>query len=109
MHELGITKNIVSIVCEHAQGERVKRVRLEIGKLSAIMPDSIRFCFDVCNKGTVVEGATLEIIHVSGVFRCRECQKKNEMDEHFGTCDCGSINLECISGEELKVKEMEFF
>ncbi|NEN93909.1 MAG: hydrogenase maturation nickel metallochaperone HypA, partial [Okeania sp. SIO3H1] len=52
MHELGITQNIVAIVAENAQDKSVKRVTLEIGKLSAIMPDAIEFCFDVCSKGT---------------------------------------------------------
>ncbi|MEP7271708.1 MAG: hydrogenase maturation nickel metallochaperone HypA, partial [Acidobacteriota bacterium] len=57
MHELGITRSIVGICVEHSAGARVKRVTVEIGKLSAIMPDAVRFCFDVCAKGTAVEGA----------------------------------------------------
>ena len=47
MHELGITQNIIAIVSENAQNKKVKRVLLEIGKLSAIMPDAIKFCFDI--------------------------------------------------------------
>ncbi|MEC7192467.1 MAG: hydrogenase maturation nickel metallochaperone HypA, partial [SAR324 cluster bacterium] len=46
MHELSITQNLVAIVEEHARGQRVKRVTLEIGKLSGVMADAIRFCFD---------------------------------------------------------------
>ena len=65
MHEMGITRNIVSIVSEHAKGARVKRVSLEIGKLSAVLPDAIRFCFDVCSKGTELENADLEIIEIA--------------------------------------------
>lgn len=61
MHELGITRNIVAIVSERASGQRVIRVRLTIGRLSAIMPDAIRFCFDVCAHNTPLEGALLEI------------------------------------------------
>lgn len=64
MHEFGITQNIVAIVTEHAKGAKVQRVLLEIGKLSAIMPDAIRFCFDICTQGTVLEGATLEILEI---------------------------------------------
>ena len=52
MHELGITENIVAIAVEYAEGLPVKQVTLEIGQLSAIMPDAIRFCFDVCCQGT---------------------------------------------------------
>jgi hydrogenase nickel incorporation protein HypA/HybF len=61
MHELGITRNIVAIVSERAGEQRVIRIRLSIGKLSAIMLDAIRFCFDVCAKNTLLEGALLEI------------------------------------------------
>jgi Zn finger protein HypA/HybF involved in hydrogenase expression len=31
-----------------------------------VLPDAVRFCFEVCAKDTVVEGATLEIIEVTG-------------------------------------------
>ena len=55
MHELGITRNIVAIVLEEAKGRKVKRVTLEVGKLSAIIPQSIHFCFDICCKQTLLK------------------------------------------------------
>ena len=66
MHELGIAQEVVALVAEHAQG-KVTRVVLEIGKLSAILPDAVRFCFDLCSEGTVVAGAQLEIIEIPGL------------------------------------------
>ncbi len=66
MHELSITRNVVAIVSERAEGQRVTRVRLEIGRLSAVVPDSIRFCFDICAQGTPLAGAELEIIESAG-------------------------------------------
>lgn len=66
MHELSITRNVVAIVSERAVGQRVTRVRLEIGRLSAVVPDSIRFCFDICAQGTPLEGAELEIVDSGG-------------------------------------------
>lgn len=107
MHELGITQNIVDLVAEHAHGAKVQRVALEIGKLAAIMPDAVRFCFDVCCRGTVLEGATLEIIEIPGLGRCRQCGAEIPLDEPFGICQCGSMELDIISGSELKIKEME--
>ena len=64
MHELGITRNVVAIVGERAQGQKVLRVTLEVGRLSGMLPDAIRFYFDVCSKGTPLEGATLQIVDV---------------------------------------------
>lgn len=107
MHELGITQNIVAIVTEHAQGTKVSRVVLEIGKLSAILPDAVRFCFDICTKDTVLEGAILEIREIPGLAKCRQCSAEIALDKPFGICSCGSVQLDLITGEELKVKEIE--
>ena len=107
MHELGITQNIVAIAAEHAQGAKIRRITLEIGQLTAIMPDAIQFCFDVCAEGTVLAGATLEIIERPGMGQCRVCGRQLELDQPFGVCDCGSMQLDIIQGEELTIKEME--
>tara|TARA_R110000782_G_scaffold48146_5_gene105515 strand:- start:2402 stop:2731 length:330 start_codon:yes stop_codon:yes gene_type:complete len=107
MHELGITRNIVSIVSEHAKGKPVKRVQLEIGRLSAIMPDAVRFCYDVCCKGTELEGSTLEIIEIPGKAHCYECDNDVDLNDVLSACVCGSRNLNRLSGEELNIKEME--
>lgn len=107
MHELGITQSIVEIVAEHAGSAKVNRVTLEIGRLSAILPDAIRFCFDVCTQGTELDGAQLQIIEILGRGRCRQCGQELEMKDFLARCACGSIDLECIAGQELTIKEME--
>jgi hydrogenase nickel incorporation protein HypA/HybF len=74
---------------------------------------SIQICsqilnqFDVCNQGTVLEGATLEIIEIPGLARCRQCGAKVTIEESYSICDCGSMELDIIYGEELKIKEIE--
>lgn len=107
MHEMGITQSIVAIVAEQAAGRKVTRVTLEIGKLAAIMPDAIRFCFDVVAKGSALDGATLDIVEIPGCARCLDCGNDVVLDEIFGRCSCGSRRLERLSGEELNIKSME--
>lgn len=107
MHELGIARNVVAIVAEHAGDRRVGRVRLAIGRLSAVMPGSIRFCFDVCAQGTVLEGAALEIDEIPGRAVCNRCGDETPLDGPVAVCACGSRDLRCIAGDELSVKEME--
>ncbi len=107
MHELAITQNIVEIALEYAQGARVKRVTLEIGELTAILPDAIAFCFDPCTKGTALEGATLEIITKQGLARCRQCGAQVCLELPFGICECGSMDLDVIQGQELQIKQLE--
>ena len=107
MHELGITRSVIAICAENSGGEMVKRVTLEIGRLSAILPDAVRFCFDICAKGTVVEGATLEILEIPGKGLCKACHAEVNLIQLVGRCACGSNDLRIVAGEELKVKEME--
>lgn len=107
MHELSITQNIVGIVAEHAGSRRVKRVVLEIGTLAGIMTDAIEFCFDVVAKGTALEGARLEVQRIEARARCRSCGSEFVQQTLFSPCDCGSRNVERLSGEELNIKEYE--
>lgn len=107
MHELGITQSIVEICAERAAGAKVLRVTLEIGDLTAIMPEAIRFCFDVCTEGTALKGATLDVVAVAGRGRCRACLREMVMHDFLVRCECGSIEIDCIAGEGLRIKDME--
>lgn len=107
MHELGITENIIEIALKHAQGKKINRITLEIGQLSAILPDSIEFCFDACRLGTPLENTVLEMIEIPGLARCRRCGTEFAIAEPFGICECGSMDLAFIQGQELQIKELE--
>jgi hydrogenase nickel incorporation protein HypA/HybF len=106
MHELSIADSIVEHCAEQANGARVLRVRLEIGRLSCVTPDALRFCFDVCTKNTVVEGAVLDIIAIHGRARCQVCGEEIEIGSFTDSCACGSRNLQVIAGEGLRLKDM---
>lgn len=107
MHELGIARNIVAIVGDAAKGRRVRRVTLEVGKLSGVMSDAIAFCFETVAKGTVLEGAALEIMHIEGWASCKACSAEFVTETLVATCACGSNRLTRLRGEELNIKSME--
>jgi hydrogenase nickel incorporation protein HypA/HybF len=107
MHELGIAQEIVAIVTGHAGEAKVTRVVLEIGRHALILPDAIRFCFDLCSEGTVAQGADLEIRDVPARALCRDCGLEVALEQPFGLCACGSADLKWLAGDEIKVKEME--
>jgi hydrogenase nickel incorporation protein HypA/HybF len=107
MHELGLTEEIVRIVTERAGGRKVRRVLLEVGKLALVLPDALRFCFDLCAEGSAAEGAQLEILETPGRGLCRDCGGELALEKPFGRCACGSSDLEWLSGDELKIREME--
>jgi hydrogenase nickel incorporation protein HypA/HybF len=113
MHELALTQEIVDIVSRRvaaratARPVKVTRVVLEVGRLAAVLPDAIRFCFELCAEGTPLEGAALDVVEVAGRGRCRACGGEVVLDRPFGTCACGNTDLEWLSGDELAIKEVE--
>ncbi|HEX4386398.1 MAG TPA: hydrogenase maturation nickel metallochaperone HypA [Myxococcales bacterium] len=107
MHELGITRNIVAVVAEAAQGRRVLKVNLDLGRLSGVLAQAVAFCFDEVSKGTPLEGARLVIRELEGRGRCRKCQAELATPTLFTACPCGGRDLERLSGEELQIKSME--
>jgi hydrogenase nickel incorporation protein HypA/HybF len=106
VHELGLATSVVEACAARAAGSRVLRVRVEVGRLVAVLPDALRFCFDVCARGTPVEGAELEIIETPGRAICESCARSVELVSPFGVCECGGM-LRIVAGEELRVKDME--
>jgi hydrogenase nickel incorporation protein HypA/HybF len=107
VHELGLVEEVVSIVSERSGGARVTRIVLEIGKLSAVLPDAVRFCFDAVADGTPAEGAVLDIVETPGLARCLACGARLELSRPFGICACGGTELEWLAGDELRIREME--
>ena len=107
MHELAITESIVESVEDRVHGAKVLRVALVIGKLSGVVPDALRACFDICAEGTVLEGAALDIEETPGRARCRDCETQVELLDTIALCPCGSANLAMLSGQELKIRSVE--
>lgn len=71
MHELAITQSLVDAVCEHTDGAPIVAVNVRVGRLSGVVPDAMRFCFELITEGTPMQGARLEIEEPAGRARCR--------------------------------------
>jgi hydrogenase nickel incorporation protein HypA/HybF len=107
MHELTLTESIVRAVDERIAPEKAACVRLQVGRLAGVEPSALRFCFEICARGTGVEGATLEIDEIQGRGRCRQCGAEMELQSFLDACTCGSVDLVIVAGEELRIKEVE--
>ena len=107
MHELSISQGIVESVCEAVPDGQVLAVTVEIGALSGVVADAVRFCFDACARGTRLEGARLEVIDVPGLGRCGSCQRELDMQELVTQCPCGNPFLEILRGRELRIRSVE--
>lgn len=112
MHEMGIALQIVEIATASLPADlgeaRVAAVNLKIGKLAAVVPESLRFCFDVAVKGTPLATAKLVIEEVPVVASCKDCHAQWTINEPVFICKtCESGSLEILSGRELDIESIE--
>ncbi len=103
MHELAITQGVVDAVTERTGTAPVTSVRLRVGRLSGVVPDAMRFCFELVTAGTPLEGAALEFDRPDGRGRCRTCGAEFVLPDLVLLCDCGSADVEVVAGRELAV------
>ena len=66
MHELGLAEGILAVVLDVAARERVERVRVSVGELQRVVPDSLRFCFELAAQDTLASKAVLDVEVVTG-------------------------------------------
>ncbi|MCU0560503.1 MAG: hydrogenase maturation nickel metallochaperone HypA [Desulfobacterales bacterium] len=112
MHEMGIALQIIEIATASIPPElgpqKVEKVNLKIGKLAAVVPDSLRFCFEIASRETPLAGAELAIEETPVVARCKACNERWTIDEPAFSCrGCGSGSLEILSGRELDIVSIE--
>ena len=111
MHELSIAQSILEIIRDEAKkhgADRLTAVKLRIGKLTAIEPLSLSFCFELITKGTMAEGARLEIETVPITGQCRQCGHEFVMEYPLGNCpECGGLSISILTGREFYVSEIE--
>ncbi len=111
MHELSLMTDLVKILTEEAKKQKfqvIKKVSLEIGKLSNIEPEALKFCFDIVAKDSMAEGATFEIAIEPGRISCLDCGKETEVAEWGTGCEaCGSFRCRIIGGDKMIIKSME--
>ena len=104
-------QNIVETVEYYSRKNNAKKVLtviLEIGKLSGVVPTALEFCFDVCVKGTLLQGAKLEIKQVNSLGLCKVCRKEFDLLENEFSCPiCKEKNWEILSGKEIIIKGLE--
>ena len=111
MHEMALCESILQILEEESgkQGySRVKAVRLEIGALSCVEKEALRFNFEVITQGSLAEGASLELLDVPGQAWCMPCGQAVEMGSLVDPCPlCGGFQVQVTGGEELQIRDLE--
>jgi len=121
MHEFSMTNELVKNVIKEAKkhsADKVLEVYLEVGKLTFLGLEQMRFCYEVISKDSILEGSNLIIDQVDGAVKCKQCGYEgvvNYFEEAIYhimlptlSCPkCGEIT-EVIKGRECIIKRIVF-
>jgi hydrogenase nickel incorporation protein HypA/HybF len=111
MHELSLAISIVEKVSEAAlqnRAEKIISVRVLIGPLSGVIPESLEFCFIEACYDTIAEGASFIIEKSPLIIKCSRCEKESEVTAHHLLCpNCHIPDIKILSGKELKIIDLE--
>lgn len=110
MHEMSLAESILQIVEDTAARQdfrRVTEVRLEIGALSGVEVEALSFCLDVVLKGSVADGARIELERVPGQGYCLGCGETVTVNALYDPCPtCGGYQVQATGGTDMRVKDL---
>src|SRR5262245_5753378 len=105
MHELSIARGLADAACEalsrsEPSPARVHSVRIRVGALSGVVPESLEFCFGLCIQGTPLAGSRLVIEAQPVVVFCPRCLESRELEDpsRFRCPVCATPTPELIHG-----------
>ncbi|MFF9774304.1 hydrogenase maturation nickel metallochaperone HypA [Streptomyces sp. NPDC013978] len=114
MHEMSVALAVVDQVAEAADraGDvtAVRSVRLQVGELAGVVPDSLTFCFELACSGTLLEGAELITEAVPGRARCTPCAHEWAvgMPPQLTCPACGGTRTDLLAGRELSIVDVRW-
>jgi hydrogenase nickel incorporation protein HypA/HybF len=108
MHELAISSAVLESVLRHAGGRRVTAVRLRVGHLRQVVPDSLEFYWGIVTRDGICEGSVLEQEVVPARLECTACAREWEIELPVFRCpSCGGADVRVAAGDELEVESIE--
>lgn len=111
MHEMAIAQGILDIALDNAarhEAAKVSRIKLQVGAMTEVEPEALKFCFAALAAGTAAAAAELEIETIPLVGRCRDCGREFAVERYCFLCPaCGGAGIEIVSGRELRVEHLE--
>ncbi len=108
MHELSVATAVLGTALKHADRRRVTVVNVRVGRLRQVVPESLRFYFEIVARDSACEEAVLELVEIEACLRCRACGQQWSPEMPAFRCpDCGSADVSVDAGQELEVDYIE--
>lgn len=108
MHELSIAQSILAIAQKAAPPDGIiTGVNIQVGELSSIEIESLKFAFTAIRDETVLQKADLNIDIIPGEAQCADCNNIFHLPAFGHPCPrCKGFSLNILKGREMKVTSL---
>ena len=109
MHELSLCHAIAGVVRSHAGDRHVDVVRVQVGALRQVVPESLEFCWSMVRDHEDMADAELELEFVPAEVVCRSCRQRSLIESRWSVlCPrCESSDVEVVRGNEFLVTSLD--
>ncbi|OIO38198.1 MAG: hypothetical protein AUJ72_02870 [Candidatus Omnitrophica bacterium CG1_02_46_14] len=113
MHEGNFTQDIVDAILNKLNkypDAQPEAVRVYVGEMLHLVPDSVRFHYELMTQGTRLEGIKLELQEVPVKVQCHHCAYEGGVeDHHMPMCGrCSALDVEILSGDKILIDSLKF-
>lgn len=109
MHELSLCHAIAGLARCAAGDRNVEIVRVQIGALRQVVPDSLSFSWALVREYERMPDAELELDLVAAEVLCRSCRESSKIASRWSVCcpNCQSADVEILRGNEFLVTSLD--
>jgi len=121
MHEAAIAQSIVRTVLQEAEKQgaiRIESIEVEVGELTFLGIDQVKFWVETRFQGTIADGAELIFKNVKAEIRCSDCEYEGHLSvkedaayhinlPSFACPRCKSTRIEITQGKEAFIRQIK--
>lgn len=107
MHEMALCEGVLAIALEASAGREVSRVKVRVGQLQRVLPESWDMCWKMASMDTAAQAATVELVESPALVLCHDCGTEGAPRPPLDCAACGSHAVEVKAGDEILVEEIE--
>ena len=109
MHELSLCEAIAGVIRPYAVDKHVDVVRVQVGALRQVVPDSLTFCWGLIREYECMPDAELELEMVPAEVLCHSCGQQSLLTSRWSVCcpACDSGDVQVVRGNEFQVTSMD--
>jgi hydrogenase nickel insertion protein HypA len=107
MHEMGLAEGLLEEALRHAGDGRIKKINIEVGMLSGVSAESLKFCLNAVLDERRIAGVEL-MTRTSPIVCVCPCGRHYLAADIRAKCpDCGQICEKVLGGRECRIEAVE--